>query len=204
MLRILHTACGDGNDKWQRVMEDRTLGDTAEKPTSGPADRWLWPAIVLLIIVAPSQFSYALHPKHGPFILYADVLAGALFVWWAITVLARGRSPFGKATGDKWRESGGSLTPGPSPSQRRLGRGGNGSDKIILPPTAIWALLGVAVLSAAGATSLKSAAVEIAQLALYFVAVFSMFANMLRSQHRLGVAVKALGFATTIVVAWGV
>jgi len=77
--------------------------------------RWLWYAAVLLIVLAPSQFSHALDPKHGPFVLYADVLAGLLFVAWAVWVLMRGRLR-----------------------------------ALVLPPTALWALLVVAVLSAAG------------------------------------------------------
>ena len=123
---------------------------------------------MLLIVLAPSQFSHALDPKHGPFVLYADVLAGLLFVAWAVWVLMRGRLR-----------------------------------ALVLPPTALWALLVVAVLSAAGATSLTRAAVEIVQLGLYFVAIFAMFADVVHGRHRLGVAVKALGVATTVVVLWG-
>ncbi len=125
----------------------------------------LWPAVLLLILVAPTQYSHALDPKDGPFILYADLLAALLAGIWLISVLAR----------------------------RRWGQ-------IVMPPLAIWALLGVAVLSAAGATSLKSAVVEIAQMGLYFVVVFAMFADQVRGQHRMMLAVKALMFSTTVIV----
>lgn len=140
----------------------------AEKNSSEPRDRWLWPAIVVLILVAPSQFSYALDPKHGPFILYADVLAALIFAAWGIALLAQGRLR-----------------------------------DLVLPPAALWALLVVAGLSALGATSLKASVVEIAQLALYFVAIFAMFAEVLRDRRRIGVAVKTLALATTVVVLWG-
>lgn len=125
----------------------------------------VWPLTVALIIVAGNQYSYALHPKDGPFILYADLFAALVVVLWALSVLLERR----------WHD-------------------------IIRPPVAIWALIVVAVLSALGAVSLKSAAVEIAQLLLYFVAVWALFADMLRGQHRLVVAAKALAFATTIAV----
>ncbi len=125
----------------------------------------LWPAALLLILVAPTQISYALDPKDGPFILYADLLAALLAGIWFISVLVR----------------------------RRMGQ-------IIMPPLATWALLGVAILSAAGATSLKSSVVEIAQLVLYFVVVFAMFADLVHSQHRMMLTVKALMLSTTVVV----
>ena len=125
----------------------------------------LWPLTVLLVLVAPSQFSYALDPKDGPFILYADLFAAALFGLWALLVLIRRR----------WGE-------------------------IVRPPAAIWAVLAVAVISALGATSLKSALVEIAQLGLYFVAIYALFTDVVRGQHRLVVVAKAVALATTISV----
>lgn len=125
----------------------------------------VWPLVVMLILVAANQYSYALDPKDGPFILYADVFAVAVFGLWALAVLLR----------------------------RRVG-------EIPRPPVAIWALIVVAVLSALGATSLKSAAVEIAQLVLYFVAVWMLFADVLRGPHRLVIAAKALALATTVAV----
>ncbi len=139
----------------------------AERETvdGGRIAGYVWPLTVALIMVAPSQFSYALDPKDGPFILYADLFAAAVFGVWLISVLARRR----------WNE-------------------------IVLPPAAIWALLVVAALSALGATSLRSAAVEIAQIVLYFVAVYALFANVLYGQHRLVVATKALAIATTVVI----
>jgi len=128
----------------------------------------LWPATLVLVLFAPTQFSYALNPKDGPFILYADIYAAGLFALWALMVLVRRR----------WNE-------------------------IVRPPVAIWALLAVAALSALGAVSLKSAIVEIAQIGLYFVAVFALFADVLRGQHRLILAAKVLAIATTVAVLIG-
>lgn len=125
----------------------------------------VWPLIVALILVAANQYSYALDPKDGPFILYADVFAAAVFGLWALSVLLR----------------------------RRVG-------EIPRPPASIWALVVVAVLSGLGATSLRAAVVEIAQLVLYFVAVWALFADVLRGQHRLLVAAKALALAATVAV----
>ena len=129
----------------------------------------LWPAVLLLILLAPTQYSYALDPKDGPFILYADLLAALLAGIWLITVLFHRR----------WRE-------------------------LVMPPAAIWALLVVAVLSAAGAVSLKSAVVEIAQLVLYFVVVFTMFVDMVHGQHRMMLAVKAVMISTSFIIALAV
>jgi len=128
----------------------------------------LWPLTGLLVLVAPTQYSYALDPKDGPFILYADLYAAALIGLWALLVLAQRR----------WRE-------------------------IVRPPLAVWALLAVAALSALGALSIKSAVVEIAQIGLYFVAVYALFADVVRGQHRLVAIVKALAAATTIAVGVG-
>ncbi len=124
-----------------------------------------WPLVLALILVAANQFSYALDPKDGPFILYADLFAALVFGLWLLSVLL----------------------------ERRWG-------EIVRPPAAIWALLVVAVLSALGATSLKSAAVEIVQIVLYFVAVYALFADVLRGQHRLVAAAKAVAIATTVAV----
>jgi len=129
----------------------------------------LWPAVLLLILVAPTQYSYAITHKDGPFILYADLLAALLAGIWLISVLTR----------DRWRG-------------------------LVLPPLAMWALLGVALLSVAGATSLKSSAVEVAQLVLYFVVVYSMFADVVHSQHRMMLAVKALMISATVIIALAV
>ena len=128
----------------------------------------LWPLTALLVLVAPTQYSYALDAKDGPFILYADLYAAALIGLWALLVLAQRR----------WKE-------------------------IVRPPLAIWALLAVAALSALGALSLRSAIVEIAQIGLYFVAVYALFADVVRGQHRLVVVAKTLAAATTVTVAGG-
>ncbi|MFP4248620.1 MAG: O-antigen ligase family protein [Armatimonadota bacterium] len=125
----------------------------------------LWPLTIVLVLIAPSQFSYALDPKDGPFILYADLFAAALFGLWALVVLV----------GRRWR-------------------------KITYPPAAIWALLAVAAISALGATSLSSAVVEIAQLGLYFVAVYALFANVIRGQHRLVLIAKIVAIGTTVAI----
>ncbi|MGM0491347.1 MAG: O-antigen ligase family protein [Armatimonadota bacterium] len=125
----------------------------------------LWPLTIVLVLIAPSQFSYALDPKDGPFILYADLFAAALFGLWALVVLI----------GRRWK-------------------------KIAYPPAAIWALLAVAAISALGATSLSSAVVEIAQLGLYFVAVYALFANIVRGQHRLVLIAKIVAIGTTVAI----
>lgn len=141
------------------AVEARTEG----KPFVARVEDLLWPLTVVLVLIAPSHFSHALDPKDGPFILYADLYAAALFGLWALLVLIRRR----------WGE-------------------------IIRPPAAIWAVLAVAALSALGATSIKSAVLEIAQMGLYFVAVYALFADVVRGQHRLVLIAKALAIATTI------
>jgi len=133
------------------------------KPFLARVEDLLWPLTVVLVLIAPSHFSYALDPKDGPFILYADLYAAALFGLWALLVLIRRR----------WGE-------------------------IVRPPMAIWAVLAVAALSALGATSVKSAVLEIAQIGLYFVAVYALFADVVRGQHRLVLIAKALAIATTV------
>jgi len=145
---------------------DGHVAEALPRTERGSEGDLLWPAVLLLILVAPTQYSYALHPKDGPFILYADLLAALLAGVWLISVLIRRR----------WHD-------------------------LVLPPTAAWALLGVALVSAAGAVSLKSAVVEIAQLGLYFIVVFAMFADMVHSQHRLMLASKAIMVSTTIIIA---
>ena len=140
--------------------------ETIEESTRTPAERvedLLWPLTVVLVLIAPTHFSYALDPRHGPYILYADVFAGSIFLLWLATVIVRGRL----------RE-------------------------IVRPPAAIWAVIAVAALSALGATSMMSAVVEIAKLGLYFVAVYALFADVLRGQHRLVVAAKAVAIAATL------
>lgn len=52
------------------------------------------------------------------------------------------------------------------------------------PPWSLWAFLAVAVLSLANATSLKAGAVEVAQYALYFVALYMLFADIADSSGR--------------------
>lgn len=78
-------------------------------------------------------------------------------------------------------------------AQRRL-------REVLRPPAAIWAVLAVALLSALGATSRISAAVEIAKLTLYFVAVYALFVNVFRGQHRLVIAAKAVAASGTVVI----
>ncbi len=141
------------------------IADGTEKTIVDRVEDLLWPLTVVLVLVAPTQFSYALDPKDGPFILYADLYAASLFALWAALVVVRGR----------WND-------------------------ITRPPAAIWAVIAVAALSALGATSVTSAAVEIAQLGLYFVAIWALFTDVIRRQHRLVVVAKALAVTTTIAV----
>ncbi len=60
-------------------------------------DRLFYPALLLLIIIAPSQLSYAVHPHEGPFITPADVLLGLIFVLWLLGVAAS------RSWGKLWR-----------------------------------------------------------------------------------------------------
>lgn len=76
--------------------------------------------------------------------------------------------------------------------------------RILWPPLPAWAWLIVAILSAAGAESLKAAALEIIQLALYFGLVYMLFVNVLVAEARQRMAVLALLASTTLVVAYGV
>jgi len=57
---------------------------------NGPAE-WLYPATLVLIAIAPSQLAYAFHPRYGPFVTPADVLAALLGLGWLIDALLRRR-----------------------------------------------------------------------------------------------------------------
>jgi hypothetical protein len=151
----------------------------AHAPTTtdrGPARFEL--ALMALLVLACSQASYAVHKKDGPFIGVADVLCGLLFLGWLYKV---------------WREQ-----------RFRL---------LTLPTPEVWALLVVGALSlsramvdAEGGLSLgglKSGVIELAQLGLYFVAAFCMFADVFNTLAKLRRACAVLLGATTAVVAWG-
>ncbi len=49
--------------------------------------RLLYPAVLVLIFVAPSQRAYAIHPRYGPFISPADVLLVMLAAVWLLGVI---------------------------------------------------------------------------------------------------------------------
>jgi len=53
--------------------------------------RLLYPAVLLLIFIAPSQISYAIHPRSGPFITPADALLALLLVVWLLALLVSRR-----------------------------------------------------------------------------------------------------------------
>lgn len=60
------------------------------EPTSAeqsPLSRVLYPAVLVLIFISPSQYAYAVHPKHGPFIAPADMLLVILAILWLIDVI---------------------------------------------------------------------------------------------------------------------
>ena len=146
-----------------------------ERPSS-PA--WLYWLTLLLIFVAPGQLAHAVDPKHGPFIAYADVLAvlvGGLFVLWVLF----GRMPAGAPAGLRGRLR-----------------------QITWPPLPAWAWLTIAVLSALGAESMKSAGLEIVQFLLYFGLVYVLFVNVLTAQEQRLQAVRVLLTATTLVIAY--
>lgn len=128
---------------------------------------FLWAALAV-ILVAPSQLAYAVHPKDGPFIGYADLLAAVVCLLALLVVVATRR----------WSQ-------------------------LVFPPLAAWALVAVAALSAANALQPRSALVETIQWALYLIAVYMLFVNVLTDRLRLRYALVALTVATTGAVLWG-
>lgn len=74
---------------------------------------------------------------------------------------------------------------------------------LVWAPRHVWALIGVAVLAGIGAVNLKSAALEIIQLGLYFGAVYMLFVNTLTTDGRRRTAVRTLLLATSLVVLYG-
>lgn len=52
---------------------------------------WLFAGVLVLLALAPGQLTYALDPKHGPFIAYVDVLAAGVVGLWALWTLLTGR-----------------------------------------------------------------------------------------------------------------
>lgn len=47
----------------------------------------LYPAVLVLIFIAPAQFAYAVRPRHGPFITPADVLLVLLAIVWVLNLI---------------------------------------------------------------------------------------------------------------------
>lgn len=79
------------------------------------------------------------------------------------------------------------------------------AEGLVWPPGAVIGLLIVAVLSAGRAESLKSAAVEIAQLGLYFLAAYMLFADVLNRRERIRTALIVLAvptFANILIGVW--
>lgn len=74
---------------------------------------------------------------------------------------------------------------------------------LVWAPRSVWALLVVALLSAAGAASLKAAAMEIIQLVLYFVAAYMLFVSVLVTAQRQRMALRVFLAATSLVVLFG-
>ena len=145
-------------------MNETNHGQTASLQTEQPAaPEWLYRLVLLLIVIAPTQFAYALDPKHGPFIAYADVLCAIVVALWMV-----------------WR-----LTA-------RTGK------RLPWPPMAVAGLLLAALLSAGVAGSTRAAAVEVAQIALYFVAAYMLFADVLTTRARIRAALIALAIPTAI------
>ncbi len=126
---------------------------------------WSFWTVLALLAVAPGQWAYALDPKHGPFIAYADLLAAAIIAAWGLWALVTGRL-----------------------------RG------LLWPPHQTWVLLTIAVLSGLGAENLQAAAVEIAQLLLYFVLAYMLFADVLRSERRQRLALLLLLAGTSAAI----
>ncbi len=51
-------------------------------PETAPG--WLYYPTLAVVFLAAGQYAYALHPRHGPFIAYVDVLAGLLIAAWVL------------------------------------------------------------------------------------------------------------------------
>lgn len=126
---------------------------------------WSFWAVLVLLAVAPGQLAYAVDPKHGPFLAYADVLAAGIIAAWGLWKLRQGRL-------------------------RHL----------LWPPHQTWALLTVAVLSGLGAENLQAAAVEIAQVVLYFVLAYMLFADVLGGVGRQRLALLVLLAGTSVAI----
>jgi len=141
--------------------------NSAPSRSSALPAAFLW-ATLVVILVAPSQLAYAVHPKDGPFIGYADLLAAVVCLSALLVALVT----------RCW-------------------------SRLVFPPPAAWALVVVAALSAGNALQPRSAVVESVQWALYLIAVYMLFVNVLTDRLRLRYALAALTLATTGVVLWG-
>lgn len=71
------------------------------------------------------------------------------------------------------------------------------------PPLPASALVVVAALSLSQAAQLRTGVVEVGQLALYLLAVYTLFLNTLTDARRVRLAILALFLGTTVVVGWG-
>ncbi len=70
------------------------------------------------------------------------------------------------------------------------------------PPWPAWAWLAAAIISLSAATSIKAGLVEIAQLALYFVALYAFFAEAFRGREEWAASALAAGVAICAATAW--
>ncbi|HCU37868.1 MAG TPA: hypothetical protein DGT21_21255 [Armatimonadetes bacterium] len=75
---------------------------------------------------------------------------------------------------------------------------------LVWPPGAVIGLLIVAMLSAGRAESLKTAAIEIFQLGLYFVAAYMLFVDLLDRRERIRTALIVLAVPTLVNILIGV
>lgn len=72
-----------------------------------------------------------------------------------------------------------------------------------LPPVAVWAFLGAALLSGINAANVQGWATECIQLFLYFLGGFTLAANLVRTERQVQQAVGGLILATVAVIGLG-
>ncbi len=159
----------------------------ARPRSRSPLPAWAFYAALVVIFLAPSQLAYTRDPKHGPFIGYADVLAGLVCLAAAVAyLLFSGRRAQYEPASDSTGEA-------PESAER---------PGLICPPLAVWALVAVSALSLSQANDLKSGLIDTVQWGLYLVAVYMVFVNVLRDRRRLQTALLVLAVSTTLVVGW--
>lgn len=112
-----------------------------------PVPMWATCLGMVLLALSFSQIAYAVHPRKGPFVGYAEVLSVFCLIAWGLWVLAAGRLR-----------------------------------KLRLPPWPLWAFVIVAVLSISAAGHLKDGFEETAKYILYFVLLYTMFADVFRGR----------------------